>query len=392
MTTEVDEAGSGGLQAAKRKTQLEDMLEAYYLSHGRPVPDWVHCPPPDPPANVEEVSREASSVVVGKMPAYKSASSLASLREGDSEAERCSKAKSKNSSSTSGALKSFTRLNISRLARAQFSLGGGGVNSSPASTGGPALDIAGDQVLYTAADPGQALRGREVPVAEQARDAHDSGFNSPMLSPREGATGHYVPAIDVRIVDSGNTTPESMRPLNSVATPGISSSMQTPLGSDLAMAKQANGSASPCAKSPNLIKRSLTLDRWRHRDVGSKKNRMGSPISLASLMPGNNDGQASEAKPTPPSLSFDTPDLLGLRRPQLMPSKSEPFKPEPSRAARPKFSVRLRHRPEPSKRENETMPTLADAGTRGDASAKHTIPGAGKVKRLFRRRSSHDQK
>ncbi|KAJ2230796.1 hypothetical protein EV180_000771 [Coemansia sp. RSA 518] len=30
------------------KTRIEDMLESYYLSQNRPVPDWVYDPPPDP--------------------------------------------------------------------------------------------------------------------------------------------------------------------------------------------------------------------------------------------------------------------------------------------------------------------------------------------------------
>ncbi|KAJ2445733.1 hypothetical protein GGF42_005899 [Coemansia sp. RSA 2424] len=455
MTTEIDETGDidgiGGPQKSKHKTQLEDMLESYYLSQGRPVPDWVHCPPPDPPANAEE-SRDASSVVIDKVPAYTSASSQIGFKdEGDSEAERCSKAKSKHSSSTSGALRSFAKLNISRLARAQFSLGG--ANSSSTSTGGTAAaymgtgdgssrgttrDIASgrpnNQMHQTMSDTGvgQASRSREI-LAAQARSAHDSGFNSPMLSPRGGVEA-FGPAVDVHIVDSGNTTPGSMRQYSSAATPGAgtsSPSLQTPLDGELSLARRSSGNISPNAKTPSLVKRSLTLDRWRRKDNSSNKNRMGPPISLASLMPGNKDGQMTESrvlngsriatpgpsntasKPIPPlpplSLGHDTPDSLGLGQPQLTSSKSEPVKPEPSRPARSKFSVRLRHRPESSKQYQETTATqlrppidaLVGAGEQeqyigaraGTSSSKHIIPGTGKVKRLFsRRRSSHEQK
>ncbi|KAJ2833146.1 hypothetical protein GGI24_000954 [Coemansia furcata] len=193
MTTEIDEPSYS-------KTQLEDILESYYLSQGRPVPDWVYHPPADPPAR-------DTDVVINQVPAYKPASTRLSVKESESETEP---SKTKHSSSTSGALRSFGRLNISRLTRTtQFTLG---PNSSSTST---------------------AI----CPVPEDRQSAHDSGFDSP-VSPTDS-----VPPIDVHIVDSGNTSPGSMQEsgMSSEESPGLDA-------------------------TPNFVQRSLTLDRWRRKD------------------------------------------------------------------------------------------------------------------------------
>ncbi|KAJ2909042.1 hypothetical protein GGI21_002282 [Coemansia aciculifera] len=197
-------------------------------------------------------------------------------------------------------------------------------------------------------------------------------------------------------------------------TPGAdvsSMSLQVPFDSDLTMARSDSGNISPGAKSPNLIKRSLTLDRWRRKDNNNvKKSQASSPISLASLMP-NSSSNKVDSTPGPsstllkpnhqPSLSFDTSDSLGLGKPQLTASKSEPFKPDSSNpSVRSKFSVKLRHRPGLSKRGKAATqqlpepPSVDDLVGAGRAAAdtstsKHVIPGAGKVKRLFSRRKSN---
>ncbi|KAJ2756256.1 hypothetical protein GGI19_000974 [Coemansia pectinata] len=318
MTTEIKEPG-------RSKTQLEDILESYYLSQGRPVPDWVYYPPPDPAAKTED-----ASVVIDKVPAYKPASTRQSLKEGQSlkgSESETEQSKTKHSSSTSGALKSFTRLNIARLARTtQFTLG---ANSSSTSTGARA---------------GEANRG----------SVHDSGFNSPVLSP--DSTAGSVPPIDVHIVDSGNTSPGSTQLY----------------GSSISIEHEATGSSD---KPPNLVQRSLTMDRWRRKD----KQRMGSPISLASLMPDSKD-EAGVSQTEGNVQKQSPPDSLGLGRPQLTSSKSDPFK-QASRSVRSKFSVRLGHRSD----SNKDISVDATEQIR----TKHTIPG--KMKRLFRRRSSHEQ-
>ncbi|KAJ2803686.1 hypothetical protein H4R20_002797, partial [Coemansia guatemalensis] len=40
-------------RAQQPKSQIEDMLEAYYISQNRDVPSWVYNPPPDPPINID---------------------------------------------------------------------------------------------------------------------------------------------------------------------------------------------------------------------------------------------------------------------------------------------------------------------------------------------------
>ncbi|KAJ2736539.1 hypothetical protein IW152_000714 [Coemansia sp. BCRC 34962] len=303
MTTEAEKPS---------KTPMEDMLESYYLSQGREVPSWVYFPPPDPTA--------PDASVVDGVPAYKAAK--LNIRESEPESE----VKVKHSSSANGgALKSFARLNISRLARTtQLTLGGHSSSTSNAVESG-------------AANP---------------RSVHDSGFNSPVVSPPSS-----VPKVDVHIVESGSTSPASLR---------VS-------GSAEALPQQvveSNG------KTPNLIQRSLAMDRWRRKG----QQRMGSPISLASLMGGKSE-EASKVMPTQASkpsniLGFDSlPPQIILEKPSLTSSISEPFKPRPLRS---KFSVRLGHKTEPSKNMIEQQ-----------AKTKHMIPD--RVKRLFKRHSSYEQ-
>ncbi|KAJ2024307.1 hypothetical protein H4218_001262 [Coemansia sp. IMI 209128] len=291
LTTEVEKPS---------KTPMEDILESYYLSQGREVPDWVYYPPPDPTA--------PDTSVVDGVPAYKS------MRPSVKESEPESEMKTKYSSSASGgALRSFARLNISRLTRTtQFTLGNHSSSTSNAVESGTA-------------------------------NIHDSGFNSPARSP-----SGPPPNVDVHIVESGNTSPGSLHKSESA---------------EALTQEESSG------KTPNLIQRSLTLDRWRRKD----QQRMGSPISMASLM-GKKSEETSKETSTQSSkpcklLGLDSPPAT-LDRPPLTSSVSEPFKPRPLRS---KFSVRLGHK----------------NAMEQQAKTKHMIPD--RVKRLFKRHSSYEQ-
>ncbi|KAJ2136864.1 hypothetical protein IW136_003743, partial [Coemansia sp. RSA 678] len=85
------------------KTRIEDMLESYYLSQNRPVPDWVYDPPPDP---IITEQRPTSIVVEPN----ESASSAEASREDEAKA-----------SPSPSMLRSFGRLNIGRLIRPSLS-------------------------------------------------------------------------------------------------------------------------------------------------------------------------------------------------------------------------------------------------------------------------------
>ncbi|KAI7829297.1 hypothetical protein BX661DRAFT_170711 [Kickxella alabastrina] len=111
-------------QQFQTKSQIEDMLESFYLSQGRQVPEWVHNPPPDPPANLE--ARNASNMSFDYNPDAVNAASSSKM------------AAESSKPSTSGVIgKSFSKLNIGKLPRPQFSFGLRSTSSGPSeSTGG----------------------------------------------------------------------------------------------------------------------------------------------------------------------------------------------------------------------------------------------------------------
>ncbi|KAJ2158094.1 hypothetical protein GGF46_004029 [Coemansia sp. RSA 552] len=92
----VDDNNQPGTQ---EKSRTEDMLEAYYMSQGRDVPAWVYNPPEDPPMSLEPPGTGVESP---------------GPRTRDSDREVSSKP---SSIGTNSVLRSFAKLNISRLGR-----------------------------------------------------------------------------------------------------------------------------------------------------------------------------------------------------------------------------------------------------------------------------------
>ncbi|PIA16218.1 hypothetical protein COEREDRAFT_15568 [Coemansia reversa NRRL 1564] len=90
------------------KSQIEDMLESYYISQNREVPSWVYDPPPDPPINIDN---QLTSI---------SAQSADNTTSASVDHNREDSGKP-NSVSTNSVLRSFAKLNISKLNRSQYS-------------------------------------------------------------------------------------------------------------------------------------------------------------------------------------------------------------------------------------------------------------------------------
>ncbi|KAJ1992997.1 hypothetical protein GGI26_002843 [Coemansia sp. RSA 1358] len=94
---------------ARPKSQIEDMLESYYISQGREVPGWVRSPPPDP-----QIDTETRQSILLTNPHNASATNI-SQQSMDPSRESSSKPGSSKS-----VFRSFARLNISKFTRQPF--------------------------------------------------------------------------------------------------------------------------------------------------------------------------------------------------------------------------------------------------------------------------------
>ncbi|KAJ2381492.1 hypothetical protein GGI05_005963, partial [Coemansia sp. RSA 2603] len=177
------------------KTQIEDMLESYYLSQGRAVPEWVHDPPPDPP--LDSGVRSQSYVNENLVSAS-------------------SKSSSKASSNPGVISRGFARLNIGRFTRPQAARG---LHSSSASVS----------------------EGNSA-----ANAAIDSGFNSPANPP----SLRHTPSINVEMVDEGN---RNRVPLD---TPETSTSFQLDSDQLAASVGESDRESSPGYFSPRRLRKS----------------------------------------------------------------------------------------------------------------------------------------
>ncbi|KAJ1647688.1 hypothetical protein LPJ64_000935, partial [Coemansia asiatica] len=250
------------------KSQIEDMLESYYLSQGRPVPGWVNRPPSDPPMGHVDVQKTSGSPT---------------NNDSGSQVPNSSEHSSSKSSNQGMISRSIARLNFARIPRPQISFG---LRSSSASAS-----------ESSNADD----RAR--------RNVHDSGFNSP--SGLDLPSIHETPSISVQMVDElgssryDNSAADSERELTD--TPAYDSTETFQLDSDqLAASVSASdresspGYFSPkwFHKSPKPVQRNRTMvNRWLHGEEkqGSKKQ-ASTPISLSSLMPQSNNGKARSTR------------------------------------------------------------------------------------------------
>ncbi|KAJ2305085.1 hypothetical protein IWW55_002119 [Coemansia sp. RSA 2706] len=175
----VDESDQG-----RPKTRIEDMLESYYIGQGREVPGWVYNPPPDPPTSAET---RPNSIVID---------SIDTTRVSSAEPSRETSAKP-SSMSTNGVLRSFARLNISRLTRPGSSRA---VQSSSASVSSAVSNRESEPPSEPSAQSRSASRLRRMwPHQLSIRSGQDSGFNSPAPLDVQPAS-----QINVQLIDSGN--------------------------------------------------------------------------------------------------------------------------------------------------------------------------------------------
>ncbi|KAJ1875075.1 hypothetical protein LPJ55_001013 [Coemansia sp. RSA 990] len=186
------------------KTRIEDMLESYYMSQDRQVPEWVYNPPPDPPQSTK--SQRPTSIIV-EQPQVASRESLEPSRESSTKP---------SSASTSSVLRPFARLNISRLTRP-----GASTRMRIAS---PTPSSAPSDISFSMARSGSKLR-RVWPQQLSLR----SGSSRPS-SPSPASRVTPVP-VNVRMVDSGNdsespTLPQFMIDSSQLSAP--SSRSQSP--------------------------------------------------------------------------------------------------------------------------------------------------------------------
>ncbi|KAJ2762199.1 hypothetical protein H4S06_000790 [Coemansia sp. BCRC 34490] len=127
-TTATDSAlASGSSMADRPKSQIEDMLESYYLSQGKEVPYWVRNPPPDPAI---ADPRPSSTIVLANPSVPRElnnatpADDLCSQQQLSTSMDFSSReGSSQPGASNKSMIHSFARLNISRLTRNPFNKG-----------------------------------------------------------------------------------------------------------------------------------------------------------------------------------------------------------------------------------------------------------------------------
>ncbi|KAJ1947819.1 hypothetical protein GGF37_000196 [Kickxella alabastrina] len=386
MGTDPNNSTAQEQQQFQTKSQIEDMLESFYLSQGRQVPEWVHNPPPDPPANLE--ARNASNMSFDYNPDAVNAASSSKM------------AAESSKPSTSGVIgKSFSKLNIGKLPRPQFSFGLRSTSSGPSeSTGGGGREGSGMSTA-TGVQP----------------SAYDSGFDSPMGSESVRAEGTPSVVVHPAHINDSHIGGASSVPL--LNTPEYESSTAFRLDSEqLAVSASASdmdgaGYFSPHsnAKSPKSPQCSRTLvDRWLrssgHRDATKKHT--GSPISLSSIMPGESDREeSSPGFKTANSKSAPAADPFPAKKSQLgMTSMLLPLKLK-KKSGRTTATTAT---PEQSLKNHRTIPETPDSplngGDVGSGEQKQHIPENIKhtnstksahkprmVMRLFKRKSSNPE-
>ncbi|KAJ1720889.1 hypothetical protein LPJ53_004535 [Coemansia erecta] len=319
------------------KTQIEDMLESYYLSQGREVPEWVHDPPPDPP--LDNGVRNQSYI-------------------GDNLTSASSRSSSKEGSSHGAISRGFARLNIGRFARPQAARGN---HSSSAS----------------------ASEGNSV-----ANAAIDSGFNSPANPP----SLHHTPSINVEMIGESN---RDRVPLD---TPETSASFQLDSDQLAASVGESDREGSPGYFSPRRLRKS-------HRGAAQ----FGSPISLSSLMSSTKGGggkrvQKTDTQQSRNGIGFSSPltDSDRAQTPKVgksplgLPANSHSFWGRSTKSQTPgtgweredghhKRTLSFRR----NRQQNDQDQTYAHSRSRSNASSNASTPMSSRVKRLFRRKSSH---
>ncbi|KAJ2589255.1 hypothetical protein IWW49_002580 [Coemansia sp. RSA 1797] len=269
------------------KTRIEDMLESYYLSQNRPVPDWVYDPPPDPIST----ERRPTSIMV------ETNESCVSSAEASREDE------TKPSPSPS-MLRSFGRLNISRLIRPTLSR-----TQSPSSQA--TLDQDRSEPLSGATSrSGSRLRRMWMP---QLSRSNDSGFNSPQPNLSEGSH------VNIQMIDSGNNSDESIESETEYALPQFTlESSQVSFGTGTSRREPSSRLQSPFAAAM----RGLDIGRVKGRGerVRSETPKLhsressGKRSNTPRLVTRNNSGKRNETPRLVPSDSSgkqsETPRLL----------------------------------------------------------------------------------
>ncbi|KAJ2597472.1 hypothetical protein GGF39_003038 [Coemansia sp. RSA 1721] len=223
------------------KSQIEDMLESYYLSQGRPVPEWVNKPPPDPPMSIE-VQKTSSTTI-----------------DRSSQIPVSSDRSSSKSNSQGVISRSFARLNFAKITRPQISFG---IRGSSAS----------------ASENSNAENTR--------RSAHDSGFNSPLGPDPQGL--NQTPSISVQMVDElseprFNTPTDSEQLMTNTSASRSTETFQLDSDQLAASVSASDRESSPGYFSPRWFHKSpktaphrnrTVVDRWlrsEDKQNGSKK-------------------------------------------------------------------------------------------------------------------------
>ncbi|KAI8323645.1 hypothetical protein GQ54DRAFT_296606 [Martensiomyces pterosporus] len=185
MSTTIDERSSQG--GAKPKSQIEDMLETYYMSQGREVPEWVHNPPPDPPMNTQNTSITATAPASEKKHKHR--------RSAVEEATPPTPRPKEEPVRANPVQRSRTRLHIGRIIRPQLPFGLGGGSSAPSTPGAqvdsknaaaaaaaksPTGDLQGDAGNLRTTTPSRSS-SQQAPAPSPPRNPCDSGFTSPQI-------------------------------------------------------------------------------------------------------------------------------------------------------------------------------------------------------------------
>ncbi|KAJ2082619.1 hypothetical protein H4R24_001449 [Coemansia sp. RSA 988] len=174
--------------AQQPKSQIEDMLEAYYISQNREVPSWVYSPPPDPPINIEN------------QPVNVTASPIDDSTSVSVEQSREVSAKP-SSTSTNSVLRSFAKLNISKLTRPQHSrdLLGQLANAGESQYVQQNTNMSRPDTPVASRSSQQPCRARPQQLSK--RSGHESKSNTPLSSQH---SHRRQSPVNVQLVDSGN--------------------------------------------------------------------------------------------------------------------------------------------------------------------------------------------
>ncbi|KAJ2762462.1 hypothetical protein IWQ57_005794, partial [Coemansia nantahalensis] len=183
-------------ERGRPKSRIEDMLESYYEGQGREVPWWVHDPPPDPPVVADGRAGRGTGAGAGAETTDESQTSSVELGRDSSTRP--------STRSNTGVLRSFARLNIGRLARSQTPRSRPRESASPGAPAHAASE--GNSGAPVAPGMGARLR-RMLPPQLAGRGGLDSGFGSPALRGRAGASNEPQSPVLIRLVDSVSSSP-----------------------------------------------------------------------------------------------------------------------------------------------------------------------------------------